>query len=200
MLLKIIVPAIIGGIIGWITNVLAIKMLFRPIYPIHLPLFKLKLQGLLPKRRKEIAVTIGSTIEEELISIDEILKKISDDENQVMVLNIVKTSISDKINKKIPFLIPLPIKESVIRYVEEQIEKEAPDMINGLISGLYEKTSKKIKIGKMVEDRINQIDLIKLEEITLKIAKNELKHIEFLGGVLGALIGLIQGFAMVFFY
>lgn len=200
MLLKIIVPAIIGGIIGWITNVLAIKMLFRPIYPIHLPLFKLKLQGLLPKRRKEIAVTIGSTIEEELISIDEILKKISDDENQVMVLNIVKTSISDKINKKIPFLIPLPIKESVIRYVEEQIEKEAPDMINGLISGLYEKTSKKIKIGKMVEDRINQIDLIKLEEITLKIAKNELKHIEFLGGVLGALIGLIQGFAIVFFY
>lgn len=200
MLLKIIAPAIIGGIIGWITNVLAIKMLFRPIYPIHIPLFKLKLQGLLPKRRKEIAVTIGSTIEEELISIDEILKKISDDENQVMVLNIVKTSISDKINKKIPFLVPFPIKESVIRYVEEQIEKEAPDMINGLISGLYEKTSKKIKIGKMVEDRINQIDLIKLEEITLRIAKSELKHIEFLGGVLGALIGLIQGFAIVFFY
>lgn len=200
MLVKMIIPTVIGGIIGWITNVLAIKMLFRPIYPIYIPLLKIKLQGLLPKRRKEIAVTIGSTIEEELINIDEILKKISDEENQVMVLNILKTSISDKINKRIPFLVPFPIKESVIKYVEDQIEKEAPDMINGLIAGLYEKASEEIKIGKMVESRINEIDLIRLEEITLKIAKKELKHIEFFGGVLGALIGLIQGIAIAFYY
>ena len=85
MLIKIMIPAFIGGVIGWITNVLAIKMLFRPIYPVHIPLIELDLQGLLPKRRDEIAISIGSTIEEELIKIDEILKKISNDEKKCYI-------------------------------------------------------------------------------------------------------------------
>ena len=33
---------------------------------------------------------------------------------------------------------------------------------------------------------------MKLERIVITIAKNELKHIEVLGGVLGAIIGVMQ--------
>ena len=69
-----------------------------------------------------------------------------------------------------------------------------------LIFDLYEKASKEIEIGKMNEDKRNQIDFIKLEEITVKIKKRELKHIEVLGGILGALIGLVQGIITQFLY
>ena len=82
-------------------------------------------------------------------------------------------------------------------YIEEQIDKEAPRMFENIVKDLYEKTSKDVKIGKMVEDKINGIDLNKLEEITLRIAKKELKHIEILGGILGAVIGLIQGILLI---
>jgi len=51
MAIKLLILAIIGGIIGWITNLLAIKMLFRPFHPINIPLINLKIQGLIPKRR-----------------------------------------------------------------------------------------------------------------------------------------------------
>ena len=197
MLLKIFIPAFIGGIIGWITNVLAIKMLFRPIYPIHIPVLNYKVQGLLPKRREEIAVSVGLTIEEELIDIEQILSKISNDENRESALVSIKAAISVIVNKKIPILVPFIIRENIITYIEEQIDKEAPNMIENLVKDLYEKTSKDISIGKMVEDKINQIDLTKLEEITIGLAKRELKHIEVLGGVLGSIIGLIQGLLMI---
>ena len=44
----------------------------------------------------------------------------------------------------------------------------------------------------MIEDRINQFDLGKLEEIILSVADRELKHIEYLGAVIGFVIGLAQ--------
>lgn len=200
MMIRVFIPAFIGGIIGWITNVLAIKMLFRPVYPVRIPLVGIDLQGLLPKRRTEIAVSIGEVVEKELIDIDDILKKISNDENKTVILNKIKMAISDNISKKIPLLVPFIIKNGIVQYIEEQIDKEAPSLMESLIKDLYEKASKEIEISKMIEDKINEIDLIKLEEITVSIAKKELKHIEVLGGILGALIGLVQGIITQFLY
>ena len=50
------------------------------------------------------------------------------------------------------------------------------------------------------EEKINQFELEKIEEIILSVAKSELKHIEVLGGVLGAAIGLFQAGVMQLFW
>lgn len=68
-LMKIIIPIIIGAIIGYFTNWLAIKMLFRPYYEkkvlgIRLPFTP----GLIPKESKRIAKTIGESISNHLIT------------------------------------------------------------------------------------------------------------------------------------
>jgi uncharacterized membrane protein YheB (UPF0754 family) len=47
-------------------------------------------------------------------------------------------------------------------------------------------------VKQLVEDRINSLDLDELERLVHRIAANEFKRIELLGGVLGFLIGLIQ--------
>ena len=47
------------------------------------------------------------------------------------------------------------------------------------------------------EDRINAFEMENMEDIILSIAKKELKHIERLGGILGGLIGLIQGIIVI---
>lgn len=200
MLIRVIIPTVIGGVIGWVTNVLAIKMLFRPTYPIHIPILGIDIQGLLPKRKEEIAISIGETIEEELINIDEILNIIAKDENRKDALMSIKSAITERISKKMPVLIPFVIKESIIAYIEEQIDKEAPGIIEEIIKKLYEKASSDIKIGKMIEEKIRNIDLLQLERITIRIAQKELKHIEILGGILGALIGFLQGLAISFIY
>jgi len=196
---KILISTIIGGIIGWITNIIAIKMLFKPTKPFRIRALGLEIQGLLPKRRFEIAKVIGETIEEELIDFKEIFERIVDDENCLRIVNLVKSKVTQAINQKLPLLMPQILKNILIQYVEEQIEKESKKILEDLIENIYEKTSQDIKIGKIVEEKINMFDLAKIEEITLKIARKELKHIEMLGGVLGAIIGLLQGLILFLF-
>ncbi len=52
--ITILILTIVGGLIGWITNILAIKLLFRPIKPVKIPILNIEILGLIPKRKNEI--------------------------------------------------------------------------------------------------------------------------------------------------
>lgn len=66
---------LVGGIIGYITNGIAIKMLFRPLKPIYLLGIRLPFTpGLIPKEKARIAKNIGQVISEELIN-EEVLSQ-----------------------------------------------------------------------------------------------------------------------------
>ena len=89
------------------------------------------------------------------------------------------------------------ISKVVNDFISEHIDEELKDGIDELSNELITKASERINISQMVEDRINELDLYKLEEIILSIVKKELKHIEVLGLVLGFFIGIIQGIIVI---
>ncbi|MCC7508064.1 MAG: DUF445 family protein [Planctomycetes bacterium] len=62
----------IGGLVGFATNWVAIKMLFHPRVRVF------GVQGVVPKRRKELARSVGETLEEHLISGDRMHKLLMD--------------------------------------------------------------------------------------------------------------------------
>ena len=55
-----------------------------------------------------------------------------------------------------------------------------------------------MNIKEIVENKVNDLDLIELENIILSVADKELKHIELLGLILGFLIGIVQGIITIF--
>ena len=59
-----------GAFIGWITNRIAIRMLFRPYRPWGIGRFSL--QGLLPARQQELARVVGETVAKELLPQDKL--------------------------------------------------------------------------------------------------------------------------------
>ncbi|AFS77921.1 putative membrane protein [Gottschalkia acidurici 9a] len=189
--IKILILASIGALIGWITNVLAIKLIFRPLKPVSF--LGIKIQGLIPKRRDEIAKSIGEVVENELISITDIMNTIVTDENIDSVKEVLKVKIKDVIIQKVPSFILGPFKDKVDSYVDNMIDNEGDDIIEELIDRVSDKALKNISLSKIVEEKINSFELEKIEKIIISIAKRELKHIEILGGVLGFLIGVVQG-------
>ncbi len=182
----------VGAIIGWLTNVLAIKMLFRPIRPIVIPVLNITLQGLIPKRRHDISKSIGEVVEKELISINEIFDRMVTEENKLEVITIIKEKLLKVIDYKIPAIIPYSIKSKIIDYFEEQINKDAMSILDSSIDGIINTTVHKINIGEMVESKINELELENMEKLIMGLTSRELKYIELLGGLLGGLIGLIQ--------
>ncbi|EGT4199991.1 TPA: DUF445 domain-containing protein, partial [Clostridioides difficile] len=191
-LIRILILAVIGGFIGYVTNVVAIRLIFRPIEPIKIPILNIEIVGLIPKRRAEIAANVGEIIQEEFLSMDEILANIITDEDKEEVVRYIKARVKIIIHEKVSF-IPSGIKNMIQDYLGEIIESEVKQSIDELSKNIINKANERIDIQKMVEDKINELDLYELEEIIIRIAKKELKHIEFLGLVLGFLIGIAQG-------
>lgn len=193
----IFIMAIIGGIIGYVTNKLAIKLIFRPIKPIKIPLTNLEIIGLIPKRRKEIAIKIGEVIQDEFVSLDDILENLITEEDKVKAIQYIKCKVNSIIEEKAT-LIPSYIKSVIKSYIEDIIEKEVSDSIDELGSEVVSKAHERVNIQQIVEEKVDRLDLVELENIILSIANNELKHIELLGLILGFVIGIIQGIITIF--
>jgi len=74
-LLLLLVPPIAGAVIGFVTNVVAIRMLFRPLREIRVLGIRLPFTpGILPRQRGRLAQSIGAMVERELIT-PEILRE-----------------------------------------------------------------------------------------------------------------------------
>ncbi|WFD09533.1 DUF445 domain-containing protein [Tepidibacter hydrothermalis] len=199
IMMKILFLGAIGAVIGWVTNILAIKLIFRPIRPVNIPIINLKIEGLIPKRRKEIAKSIGDVVEQELISVEDIITNMIKEEDKDNLMKALKLKVDEIIEQKLPPFIPVSFKGMIKEYLDKIIQEEIGNVIGDLSGYLIHKSANRIKIGKMVEDKINEFDLEKLEEIIINIAKKELKHIEVLGLILGFFIGILQGLIVMNF-
>lgn len=184
---------LIAAAIGWFTNFLAVKMLFHPKKEVNLILFKI--QGIFPKRQKEVAENIGRMVAKELISVDDIRNKISGNESVDYIKSLVEQKVDDYLTNKFPEKYPFTsvlfstkrktkIKEDLI----EEVENAAPAVLSEYFSNLEEA----FDVETIVVEKIEAFPPDKLEALLNNILKKEFKFIELIGAIIGFFIGLIQ--------
>jgi len=195
--MKLVIMVIISAAIGWITNWVAIKMLFRPHNEINLGLFKI--QGLIPKRRAEIGVGIANVIQNELISIKDVIANIDREEFSKrlndLIDDVLEKNLKTKVKEKFPVM---------QMFFSDKMAKDVSDTIKGIVMENQDKifevfsnyAEENINFSTIITDKISNFSLDKLEEIITGLAKKELKHIEVIGAILGAFIGLVQYFIL----
>jgi uncharacterized membrane protein YheB (UPF0754 family) len=183
---------LISALIGWVTNYLAIKMLFRPHKPVKILGFTI--QGILPRRKSDLAIQIGETVEKELISHDDIKKAIDNPdfhkELSVTVVGAIETVLVTKLgaNPMLAMFLSGDMVESIKGMLAEEVEKEVPVFMETM----FERMESYIDFKELVARKVDEFDMDKLEAIVYDIASKELKTIEILGAVLGFLVGLVQ--------
>ena len=199
MILKCFLLVFIGAMIGWITNFIAIKMLFRPYKEINLIFFKI--QGLLPKRRNEIGNSIAEVVNNELVSVKDIISKISPEDIEenigLIVDRILESRLKEEIVKNFP-MAAFFLSDSMLEKIKHIIKQSILDHKEEMINVFAEYFENKVDIKSIIVEKVNGFSLEKIEEIIITLAKKELKHIEYIGAVLGGIIGLVQ-FAVVTF-
>lgn len=190
---KLLTMMFIGGMIGWITNKVAIKMLFRPVNEFRF-LF-IRIQGVLPKRQKEIAKTIGDTIEGEFLSKDDIIQNLVTEETVEKGKAELKKVLSAKIKEIVPPM-ALMLLGNIDKIIGDFVDREGETMLNQLVSKFNE--GDMLDISGIIEGKVNNLDFSEFEELVYKIMKKELKHIEYVGLFLGLIIGAIQYFVNLY--
>ncbi|WP_147803048.1 DUF445 domain-containing protein [Alkalicoccus halolimnae] len=92
----LIIIILIGAVIGGGTNVVAIRMLFRPYKPWYIGKMKLPFTpGLIPKRRGEIADNLGKLVEEHLVTPEGMKEKLSEGPLFEDIENRLKLGVKD---------------------------------------------------------------------------------------------------------
>ena len=190
---QLLIMIFISATIGWITNWVAIKMLFRPHKEINFGLFKI--QGLIPKRRAEIGNGIANIIQNELISVKDVISNIDREEFSKRldssIDKVLEKNLKAKVKEKFPVL---------QMFFTDRMAKDVSNTIKDIIMENQEKifeifsnyAEENINFEVIISDKISNFSLDKLEEIITLLAKKELKHIEVIGAILGGLIGVAQ--------
>ena len=157
--------------------------------------FFFEIQGIFPKRQHEVAEKIGRLVSDELLSSDDIREKIQKPEHVAIVTHAIEEKIDEYLNYTFPNNYPISsvlfgnkrknkIKEDLLM----EVNKAAPDVIDQYLQGLEES----LQIEEMVKEKINALSPEMLEKLIMQILKKEFAFIEWIGAVIGFLIGLLQ--------
>lgn len=193
MLIKGIMIIAIGVLIGWITNYIAIKMLFRPYKEINLIFFKI--QGVLPKRKHEIGLRIAQTIKSDVISMQDILSSLNKEELGLHLEKIIDKLLRGKVKSEIVKVFPMAamfLSDSMEEKITNSIKSIVLNNKEMVIEELFKVLEEGVDFEAIIVKNVDSFSLEKLEEITFSLAKTEFKHIEIIGAVLGGIIGAIQ--------
>ncbi|MCA8968012.1 MAG: DUF445 family protein, partial [Planctomycetes bacterium] len=95
---------LIGGLIGYLTNWLAVKMIFRPIKPVKI--LGIRIQGLIGRRQSELAASIGSVVGDHLVSHEDIVKGFERVDLHALLGEVLKRGMAKKIDglKSLPLI------------------------------------------------------------------------------------------------
>lgn len=181
---------IVAAIIGWGTNVIAIRMLFWPREPIRI--LGLELLGVLPRRKGDIAQSIGEVLEDDILPVDDLIAAVNTEDTRAQVAELITDNLTAKIQRFLPRFIMEQAEDKIRYHLRDLLDSEIESLFDQLGHSLSHDLQSKRLLGKLVEDKINSFDLIHLEKLVIKVTKNELRYIEFFGAVLGFIIGLVQ--------
>lgn len=179
-----LLPPVIGAIIGWFTNKVAIWMLFNPkkekrVFGLRVPFTP----GLIPRDQILIAKSLGTMIEEKLINSEEIDIRITKEEINGKIKELMDKAVEKNMGK-LAFLIPEMAMNQVKKFLAPKISELVKDELFNLLN--------LINFKQIVEDKVSSFPIEELEEAIQGVTKKHLTYITLLGGVLGFIIGLIQ--------
>lgn len=181
---------VVAALIGWGTNVIAIRMLFWPRKPINI--LGWQFLGVLPKRKLELARSIAEVLNDEILPMDELLAAANTPAVREKVAGLITDGLVDRLRRFIPHFILEHTEEKLRLTLEGLVASELETMFSQLAQNLSRELQQSQLLGQLVEERINSLDLLQLEKLVLRVAKHELRYIELFGAVLGLIIGFVQ--------
>jgi len=167
--------------------------MFHPRQPMGWGWFKI--QGIFPKRQKQIAENLGKVVANELLSTSELKDKLLKPENIKAVHNSIAFRLhqylSEVLPKKYP-VVALIVSGKTKDKVLDEVMREIYNITPGVIDELMEKVDESVDIEAIVTEKVGNFPASRLEDLLQKLLKKEFRFIEWIGAILGFIIGCLQ--------
>lgn len=187
-----------SAIVGYVTNFLAVKMMFYPIEFVGIkPIFGW--QGLIPMKRREMAEIEVELVLGKLLSVQELAGRIEPDKLfesiQRRLKQVLRRIVNEVMQESAPQLwASMPVQGKNLVY--KRIEADIPNVVNKMVNDFKHNVDEILDIKELVVNHlVNEPELI--NEIFLTAGQKEFPFIEKSGLYFGFLFGIPT---MLFWY
>lgn len=153
--LRLLAGPLIGAVIGYCTNYIAVKMLFRPLYPVKIGNWTLPFTpGIIPRGKSRLAKALGSAVGDHLIT---------------------KTDLED-------MLLSEGVKNTIVSRISEGVQKvqKGDDTVEGFLQHYVEQgdyEAMRVKLEDFITDRITEgLDKLDVGSIIAEEGAKEVKQ------------------------
>jgi len=184
---------LLGALHGYLTNNVAVWLLFEPIEPVRVPLTRWTVQGILPRRQADLARQVGVAVEEELLGWQDLVTHLATPAFLAQMAGRVQGVVQSRVREMVPAFLPGAFRDRVGRLAGDAAAREALPFLEDLLAHAGELAQTHAPVARLVEERVGAFSPRELETLIRRAAREELAAIVRLGFFMGLAIGLLQG-------
>lgn len=144
-ILQVLSGPLVGAFIGYVTNYIAVKMLFRPLNPVKIGKRTLPFTpGIIPRRKPALAKALGKAVGTTLLTKEDLKAILLCEEVKERITELVYTQLNALFDKEIT------VKEQALLLVEEeQYEEARQQMLDTMTDKILERVLE-MEIGNFI--------------------------------------------------
>lgn len=184
-----------GFVVGWITNWLALKVIFEPVEPIHFCGFEL--HGIFLKRQREVSEVFARVVCVDILHIKAMWTAIFNgrlSKNFFAMLRAHTLVFTGKLLVEIEPLAIAAMGAEQFLQMKEDIAQKVLEKIPGIIDASYEYTQEALGMETTIREKMAELPPAEFEGVLHPAFQEDEIKLIALGGVLGALVGVLQIF------
>jgi uncharacterized membrane protein YheB (UPF0754 family) len=189
----------VAAIIGWFTNFLAVRMLFHPREPVKILFFTI--QGIFPKKKEVLAERIGKLVADDLLSMKDIEEILNQPDNVSQINKTIDEKVEFYLANTFPEKYPMlaffvgdKSRDKIKNAMMEEMETMGPQVMQQAFTNL----ESSLDIEQFIKDRVSKFSTSQIEKLIQGILATEFAFIEWVGAIVGFIVGVVQVLILVF--
>ena len=184
---------VIAAVIGWLIASFALWLLFHPLRPVNI--LGMRLQGIIPARKKMLDGKLSKMIVKEFASSKEIEEALISEDNFQKILPSIEAHLDNflqnKLQKSMPFL-SMFIGDKTIKQLKELFMEELAELFPVVMKNYIGRLQQENDLENVLYVKLAAIPPERIESLVHELLAREWRLIRIFGALAGLLIGLIQ--------
>jgi uncharacterized membrane protein YheB (UPF0754 family) len=193
-----LVMPIFGLFTGWITDYVALNMLFVPSEPRRF--LGLKIHGLFLRRQHEVAETYGELIAKEILSPENLFEGMLTGPRSDRLIALVQREVQRTIDQQSGLVKPLVVLAVGGRKYQELKKAAAAKVIESAPTtarSMFDYTEKALGVNTVIKEKMRELAPTQFIQILRPAFKEDEKTAIAVGALLGAAVGELQAILVI---
>jgi uncharacterized membrane protein YheB (UPF0754 family) len=187
---------IMGVVVGYYTNWIALQMIFKPLEPKKY-FFFFTYQGLFLKRQEAVSKEFANIVAHNVLNTENLIRLIFTGKGGDLIIKLVIERAykltHEKIMEKAP-LMPVLLGSEKVRHIKETIAEKLIWILPDVANRIQKYINDKLQIEKTIAERLSVLPKAEFEELLHSVFKEDELTLIILGALLGGLVRLYQAY------